>query len=208
MRRVVCPILIFTLVLLLVGDASAVPTRRDTVLAWDDGTAEESLVYLMGGGSDVVVEFWPPEWAHSITALQFYILSGEEDGRAARAGVWAPSGAAGGPWYTVGPCPQFEAEASDSGWKEVAFTVPLNLEDGDVFPGRTFYAGLYWLSSNHSWVGLDLSEPESYATFVRPTGSPGWWRMSHNAMIRAVVSNEYVSPVEPSSWTRVKALFR
>ena len=194
------------IVALCASAGSSIVSRRDSTLAWDDGIAEETSVYLMGGGYGTAVSFVAPEWAHSVTAIQFFVVSGDGTERAARAAVWEPNGAFGAPHSPACQAVEFAVDSSYSGWLHVTLPEPVSLVDADAFPQGSFCVGLHWLTSDSSWLGLDLTEPIDYRTWV---DLGGWWLCDEaDVMIRAVVSDEYVSPVRDMSWARIKGLFR
>jgi hypothetical protein len=187
--------------LAVVGFCQAEPAthaRRDTVLQSDDGILSPAPFWNQAPG--VAVEFEAPVWAHSLTAMRFYVRGINEGACTAR--VYVCEGQLP-PGQAVAWGLQFTVGTSDPQWVEVALPEPVNLEDQYWFPGRRFCVMLSWYQQA-GFVAVDQTQEAPYATMLL---NAGWHFCLEDAFIRAVVSDEYASPVEASSWTRLKALF-
>ena len=191
------------IVLLLSACSAAASSRRDTVLQLDDGITGPPLhwydAWTWGG---VAAGFEAPSWARSLISIRFFVKVSEGEPRTAGAYVWEYRS---GPGSQVAPPQEFVVETPVGAWVDVLLQEPVNLEDAQSFPNRRFFVGLLWSGASGS-VALDSTEEEPYETFVHE----GSWLLFPwgDAFIRAVVSDEWSSPVEPSSWTKVKALYQ
>ncbi len=184
------------------------PARRDTVLSWDDGDYG-SIYDGVGGqqGMQLAVEFQAPPWADYITEIHYFIM---DDPNAPStlpftAFVWRPS-----PEIWMPDQPGFPLQNSGSlypedAWLELPLPNPVDISNNDEYPDRVFFVGLGWNNSWNPIIGLDTDDPIDYRSWR--WNWVGWEVLVADAMIRAVVSGA-ASPVEASTWTTIKAMFR
>ena len=188
--------------------------RRETVLKWDDGVMDAPEDCHLGTFHDeVAVMFDLPEWATCITAVQAYLrceyvvpAGCDLDLR-----VWAP-GELGGdlPGQIVGGYSNHVIHDTTWSWVTLPLPFPIGIGDSHFHGERRAFVGFRWGTDSQMCLGLDMTPPCADATRLCNWhwGTP-WGRVQDaDAMVRAVVSDEYVNPVEPSTWTRVKAQFR
>jgi hypothetical protein len=188
------------------------PARRETLLKWDDGSMDSPTDYWIGYDLDgAAVMYDLPEWATCITAVQGYMRCDcDWDGTRADGDayvyVWAPDEpATNGP----GPMVHWSHHAlHDTVWSWVTFpfSPPVGIQDPDFHGEGLVFVGISWDPS--TGLAFDATQPWSGSSWLRVQSSIDWRSTDVNAMVRAVVSDEYVNPVTPTSWARVKALFR
>ena len=208
MRAVLVGVIAFGLLLCVVS-ASAESSRRDSTLLWDDGVVD----YWQDGMSyyytKIAVRFVAPEWAAHVTEVQLYLRGHDGGGTSSFAvRLWERSDVALGDPEDPLCDPVLAAVTGSAGqWVSVVLPVPVSIENCIQFDAGVFYAGLEWLEVGAPDVGIDLSEPWDGATwfFNYPTE---WFHIQGDALIRAVVTDEYASPVESTSWARIKAMMR
>jgi hypothetical protein len=185
------------------------PTRRETILQWDDGVMDDPSDYFLGmWNDDVAVMYELPEWATCIEAVQAYVrckypipTTGEFFVR-----VYAPDGPGGHvPGRHVGG--SSEHSLSDTTWSWVTVTLPDPVGIGHShFYGEQFaFVGFTWGTDSNLCLGKDVTPPSAGMSRYRSWANI--WHDVDDAMVRAVVSDAYVCPVETTSWSRVKALF-
>ncbi|HYW69304.1 MAG TPA: hypothetical protein VE960_06830 [bacterium] len=193
------------------GEMPAEPwsaSRRDTVLAWDDGnygTIYDGVTGLLGMG--LAVRFEAPPWADRVTGIQFYIMpDGTADPTADLIGVvWRPD-ADMLPETPPVPCGLAFGGYPKDAWLEVNPTQPVDISDPEEFPDGIFFVGLYWQAMWNPIIGIDFDPPIDCQSYR--DGPPGWENLTEaDVMIRAVVAGT-PTPVETTSWTAIKALFR
>jgi hypothetical protein len=183
-------------------------SRRDTVLAWDDGNYGSIYDGVTGqAGMALAVMFQAPPWANYITEIQFFIMvDGTADPTEALwAEVWKPSPDMLPEYPIVGW--QFVAGGyPKDAWLEVTLTQPVDIADPAEFPDRIFFVGLQWGHMFNPIIGIDLDPPIDCHSY---RGWPPGWELlvEGDAMVRAVVA-ESTTPVEPASWTMIKSLWR
>ena len=201
--------------LLLVLVLPSYASRTEEVLFWDSGSPE----HLVTGraGQKLAVMFQAPEWAVWVTEIRFYIMNDFITNptnpelpttEPFLAYVWTPT--SGTPVLPDLPA----NEGVDSGelypedaWLYLVLPEPVNISDPGEFPDRVFFVGMEWLHRLNPFIGEDPSYPLDYM---------GWYfnwstwelRTDTDTMIRAVVSDTLVSPVESRTWSTVKALYR
>jgi hypothetical protein len=184
-------------------------SRRDTVLAWDDGNYGSIYDGVTGqAGMALAVMFQAPPWANYITEIQYFIMvDGTVDPTEALAArVWKPDP----DMLPEYPAVEWQFVAGGypkDAWLEVTLTQPVDITDPAEFPDRIFFVGLTWWHMYNPIIGIDLDPPidcHSYRGY-----EPGWWELlvEADAMVRVVVA-ESATPVEPASWTMIKALWR
>jgi len=175
--------------------------RIEEVLSWDDGSAEQFMSYSTHG---LVVAFQAPPWARSVVSVQVYLgssgdpaafevsIHGVEAGEPPQPGQVAGV-VTSGDWYP------------ENAWLELGFAPLVSIEDEADFPNGEFYAKVRWLELGSPAVGWDTDSPHHDSTLIRPDET--WIPLNGvDGMIRVVVSDEQ-TPVEMSSWGRVKALY-
>ena len=195
----------------LVAATSAVASRTEAVLSWDDGVWDDINHSITGRqGMKIAVMFQAPEWACWVTEIHYYIgddlLSDPTESFLAY--VWEPAG--GTPTLPGEP-----ANAGvDSGagypkdaWLEVPLPVAVNITDAAAFPDRVFFVGLEWVHRMDPYIAEDHSDPIDLMSWFF-----NWavWELREysDTMIRAVVTDTWSSPVENRTWCQIKALFR
>ena len=183
-------------------------SRRDTVLAWDDGnygSIYDGVTHQ--AGMALAVMFQAPPWANYITEIQFFIMvDGTADPTEALwADVWKP-GPDMLPEYPIVGWQFVAGGYPKDAWLEVTLPQPVDIADPAEFPDRIFFVGLIWGHMFNPIIGIDLDPPidcHSYREWP-----PGWELLVEgDAMVRAVVA-ESTTPVEPASWTKIKSLWR
>ncbi len=175
------------------------PGLEDTVLAWDDGTAESETTGQ--SGMKLAVGFQAPVWAVSLVGIQYYIMDdnvenpanpGAPTTKPIIAYVWQPN-------QDMLPgliaTEEFVGEGyEEEAWLTVYLETPLDISDPDDFPDRYFFVGLEWLHRSNPIIGLDADLPIHYASFRW-----NWYEWEqftgHNVMIRAIV-RDYGGPGE------------
>jgi len=190
------------------------PARTDTVLSWDDGDCGSIYNEVSGqNGMMLAVRFQAPPWADFITEIRYYIRDdhvenpeypGEPTTQPFAVRVWKPNpdvlpGEYGNEFQISGSLYPEEA------WLELPLANPVDISDNGEYPDRVFFVGLEW---GHSWnpvIGIDTDLPIDFSSF---RWNWSYWEiLMSDAMIRAVVSDG-TSPVEVSTWTTIKAMFR
>jgi len=219
MRRLIAapiaaPLLAAILLLLATGVAGA--GRSESVLSWDDGTAED---WVTGNaGLAVAVGFQAPPGNCGLLGMHMYSV---EDGLENpidpqlpttmpftvwvwRVGTEGEPGAKGNDGYVPFPDPYGYPEDA---WVEVTLPEPVDLSNPVYFPEGRFFIGIEWESRDSPYVGLDLDDPISGESWLYDWTS---WSVvdSANVMIRAVVCDSTASPVELESWGSVKRMYR
>jgi hypothetical protein len=183
-------------------------SRRDTVLAWDDGNYGSIYDGVTGqAGMALAVMFQAPPWANYITEIQFFIMvDGTADPTEALwAAVWKP-GPDMLPEYPIVGWQFVAGGYPKDAWLEVTLTQPVDITDPAEFPDRIFFVGLTWWHMYNPIIGIDLDPPIDCHSYR--WGPPGWELLVEgDAMVRAVVA-ESTTPVEPASWTMIKSLWR
>ena len=183
-------------------------SRRDTVLAWDDGNYGSIYDGVTGqAGMALAVMFQAPPWANYITEIQFFIMvDGTVDPTEALAArVWKPDP----DMLPEYPAVEWQFVAGGypkDAWLEVTLTQPVDIADPAEFPDRIFFVGLIWQHMYNPIIGIDLDPPIDCHSY---RGWPPGWELlvEGDAMVRAVVA-ESTTPVEPASWTMIKSLWR
>lgn len=186
--------------LAIAAGLAASPALAQRELAYDDGTAEHSIVWN-DPGNGLAVRF---------SAQPGSILLGARF-CTGFAPFWNPlgicvlnaNGLGGAPGDTL--CSYFvEGLDSWSGWQDVAFRSPIPIPSGEFYvvylqtgagnadstpfmlDTSSSASGRSWIYENHSW------------SLMPPT--------SGNVMIRAILSSEVA--VVPTTWGEIKALYR
>lgn len=203
--------------LLLLPCLPASASRTEAVLAWDSGLPPENLV-TGDVGQKIAVRFQAPAWALCVTEIHFYIMNDLVDNpmnpelpttEDFLAYVWTPT--SGTP--IVPDLPANEGVNSgemypEDAWLHLVLPEAVNISDPSEFPDRVFFVGLEWLHRLNPYLGDEC--------FGGPIDYMSWhfiwsdWelRTLGDTMIRAVVSDTCVTPVEGRTWSRVKALYR
>ena len=213
-RLLVCMVLAaVSLGCIVAGAHGFEPTRKETVLIWDDGSMDDPSDYWLGYDFDrVAVMFEMPEWATSVSAVQAYMRCDCQWGGTRADGdayvyVWAPDEPGSN---RPGPVVHGSHHAlADTVWSW--FTFPLSPPAGIDHPHfhgeRRFFVGISWGLYASTGLAFDATAPCSGASWLMTQWNPDWQNTQVDAMVRAVVSDEHVNPVSPTSWTRVKAFF-
>ena len=184
-------------------------SRRDTVLAWDDGNYGSIYDGVTGQlGMDLAVMFQAPPWANYITEIHYFIMTDGNptaDPEPFLARVWQPDPdmLPGLP----GNAGQFSGLAyPEDAWLELTLTEPVDIRDPAGYPDRIFFVGLIWQHMYNPVIGIDTDPPIDYHSYRW-----NWYEwellVEADAMVRAVVA-ESTTPVEPASWTMIKSLWR
>jgi len=196
-----------------VDEASVEPcsaSRRDTVLAWDDGNYGSIYDGVTGRpGMALAVMFQAPPWASHITEIHYFIM---DDGNPTTdpeqfvAWVWQP-----GPDMLPPGLPGDVGQSSglaypEDAWLELTLTEPVDITDPAEYPDRIFFVGLSWNHMHNPIIGIDTDPPIDYHSY-RFNWAEWELLVYADAMVRAVVAGA-ASPVEPASWTMIKALWR
>ena len=197
--------------LLCAWAAPAQTSRTEAVLSWDDGVLDSPYHTVTGHpGQAIAVGFQAPEWACWLTGIHYYIADDFSPAptESFMAYVWKP--APGTPTLPG----EFAIAGVTSGdgypenaWLEVSLPVAVDLTDASAFPDRVFFVGLEWVNRLQPLLGEDHSDPVDHMSW-RFDWVVWELREDGDTMIRAVVSDSWVSPVDPETWSRVKALFR
>ena len=195
----------------LAAVASAGASRTEAVLSWDDGVWD-SINHQVTGRPEqqIAVMFQAPEWACWVTEIHYYIgddlMSDPQESFLAY--VWEPAEGT----------PTIPGEAAnvgvDSGtgyprdaWLEIPLPEAVNIADASVFPDRVFFVGLEWVTRFEPYLAEDHSDPIDHMSWFF-----NWavWVLREDAdtMIRAVVTDTWMSPVEDETWSSIKALYR
>ena len=190
---------------MLVCPMSESAARTEEVLSYDDGTAENYTLYSTHG---MVVRFQAPPWARSVVSAQVYI---GDPGRASRSAEFEVSihgldpGDPTQPGSAAGTASSGDAYPGYS-WVGVAFDPTVSLDDDEVFLDNRFFGKVAWLTFGAPAVGWDTSAPGANSSlgYIEGAWSVLW---GVNVMLRAVVSDQ-PTPVEFTTWGRLKALFR
>lgn len=190
------------------------PTRRETVLIWDDGSMDDLSDYWLGYDfSRAAVMYELPQWATCISAVQAYMRcdcywGGTRADGDAYVYVWAPDEPGSN---RPGPVVHGSHHSlQDTVWSWVTFELspPAGIDHPHFNGERRFFVGIGWHFYASTGLAFDATSPPSGMSWLTTQWSPNWGSVQLDAMLRAVVSDEYINPVAPASWTRVKALFR
>ena len=188
--------------------------RRETVLQWDDGVMDHPEDHHLGWWQDeMAVMFDLPEWATCVTGVQAYLRC-EFDFPAGcdfGVGVLAPDVPGGDmPGANVGGFTGHVVHDTVWSWVAIPLSSPVGIGDSHFHGERRAFVSLEWGTDSQMSLGFDVTPPIDDATRYRnySWGTPWHVIQDRDAMLRAVVSDEYVVPAEPGTWTRVKALFR
>ena len=197
-------------VLVFASGAGAARARRET-LSYDDG--EYAVIdSLVAGdtGTALAVLFQAPPWATALVEIQYLFVdtcSAEAEldrPPAFLVTAWSPddSGLPESPPVAVAN----SGESYPLGeWASFALPGAVSLTDPAEFPDRKFFVGLQWLTDLSPAVGVDTG----LGTIgVFHNGSDWVQLVGGTGMVRAVVSDSLVVPVEQESWGRVKGLYR
>jgi len=216
MRRIVLFVIVVTGLACLCSPSFASQfehARRETVLQWDDGVMDDPEDYWLGWWDDqvaVMVEL--PEWATCITAVQAYLRC-EYDipaGCDLNLRVWAPDEPGND---APGPVLSYSTHVIHGttwSWVTLPLPSPVGIGDSHFHGEQRAFVGFKWGTDSQMGLGVDATPPCADATWHCNVfwGTP-WHRLQDSdAMVRAIVSDEYINPVESVTWTRVKALFR
>ncbi len=194
--------------LALVG--TQVARAEDAVLFWDDGAWDSAGDRVTGQvGMKAAVRFQAPEWANWVTEIHYYISDDDlpTPTDPFLAYVWKPS--AGSPTLPDEPA----NIGVDSGggypkdaWLELTLPEAVYIGDTGEFPERVFFVGLEWTNRNDPVLWVDCSTPVDYMSWRFNWVEWELWDYG-DIMIRAVVSDNWISPVEGRTWSRIKALY-
>jgi bacillopeptidase F len=178
--------------------ASPVLAQRE--VAYDDGTAERSMVWNEPGNGLAV--HYSVERGSILLGARFCI---------AFAPFWNPLGIcvldANGPNGAPGDTlMSYYVEPLDwwAGWQDVAFRTPLPIANGEFY---IVYLQTGWYNGDATSFGLDTSSPGSSRSWIFENHI--WSPLaptSGNVMIRAILSSEV--PVAPVTWSDVKGRYR
>ena len=206
------PLSVLVLCVLSLGMAvSALASRTEATLSWDDGAMDSEYHTVTGHpGQRMAVMFQAPEWANWVTEIHYYIADdlSPNPTEPLLAYVWKPAGES----------PVLPGEAANIGavsvggypkeaWLELVLPQAVDITDSVQFPDRVFFAGMEWLYRINPYLGEDHSDPIDHMSWRF-----NWvvWELREDAdtMIRAVVTDTWTSPVETGNWSRIKATFR
>jgi len=192
---------VFVVVLLGLTRAGPASGRIEEVLFWDDGGAEDFMSYSTHG---LVVWFQAPEWARSVVSVRVYLGSSGDPAPFEVSILGVEAGDPPQPGYVAGVVSS-GGSYPENAWLELEFAPLVSIEDEVDFPDRKFYAKVRWFELGSPAVGWDTDVPHHDSTLVNFEGT--WVPLNGvDGMIRAVVSDEQ-TPVDASSWGRVKALY-
>jgi hypothetical protein len=198
-------ILIFTLA------GTQITCAEEAVLCWDDGVWDSFAHRVTGQiGMKVAVRFQAPEWANWVTEIRYYISDDElpTPTDPFLAYVWKPS--AGPPILPDEPANlgvDSGAGYPKNAWLELTFPEAVYIGDPSEFPDRVFFVGLEWTHRNDPVLWVDYSDPVDDMSWRFNWAVWELWEYG-DIMIRAVVSDSWVSPVESRTWSRIKGLYR
>ena len=191
--------------------------RDQQVLAWDDGGPAIPLYPFPLDSMRVAVMFQAPEGYTWLRSIQCYICNDQvidpEDPSVPTTGpcvlcVWRPANDGSQPPPDGDPVYAFDSGEGyqEDTWVEFAPPQELDLSDPTVFPERTFFVGIQWLTAWDPVLGFDVDPLEFGYTWL---SLPNDWTqtMDRTAMIRAVVSDAGGTAVELESWGWIKASY-
>jgi hypothetical protein len=197
-------------VVVLASGAIAADARRET-LSYDDGEYAVIDSSVAGEtGTALAVLFQAPSWATALVEVQYlFVDTGSAEGEldrlpAFQVTAWSPDDS------LLPEDPPVAAASSGESyqpgeWAPFAFPEAVSLTDSEVFPDRKFFVGLEWLADLSPAVGVDTG-PATIGVFH---DGASWSQLpGGTGMVRAVVSDTLVVPVEQESWSRVKGLYR
>ncbi|MBD3367157.1 MAG: hypothetical protein GF405_03140 [Candidatus Eisenbacteria bacterium] len=122
--------------------------------------------------------------------------------------VWAPVQIDDDIFPAHPPVVEFHSGAHywEDSWVRFDLPQAIDLRDPTIFPERTFFVGMQWLSIYNPVLGYDAEVIPGGRTCN--TFSMDWQCGTESAaMIRAVVSDEDGTSVEIDSWGRIKAVY-
>ncbi|MBD3366818.1 MAG: hypothetical protein GF405_01435 [Candidatus Eisenbacteria bacterium] len=169
--------------------------RRDTVLAWDDGSPGSMSHYISAdAGEKAAVLFQAPAWADYVTRIRYFIMNDHEGGPIEstvlpfRCSVWASTEYPYLPQEPAVATLTAEEGFCEDCWNEVKFEPPVYVGDDTQFPDRVFFVGLEWLSDGNPLIGYDVDAPIDFRSYL---AAPPPWQVqtTRDIMIRAIVDD-------------------